>query len=131
MVTNGWIMSAVAAIAESMALAEALGLDGRRFLDAIEGMPMDMGYAHIKGEMIADRHFPVQMTLANAVKDANLALDAARGQLLPARVIGAAADLMGTAAAAGWGAEDMAAVFHAAVAPDTNTTTADPGGNER
>lgn len=129
MVTNGWIISAVAAIAEAMALAEALGLDGRRFLDAIEGMPMDMGYAHIKGEMIADRRFPVQMTLANGVKDATLALDAARGEGLPARVIGAAAGLMTAAAAAGWAAEDMAAAFHAAVAPDT--TTAKPGGSER
>jgi 3-hydroxyisobutyrate dehydrogenase len=129
MVTNGWIMSAVAAIAESMALAEALGLDGRRFLDAIEGMPMDMGYAHIKGEMIAVRQFPVQMTLAHAVKDASLALEAARGQDLPARVIGAAAELMSAAAAAGWEAEDMAAAFHAAVAP--HTTTANPGGNKR
>jgi 3-hydroxyisobutyrate dehydrogenase-like beta-hydroxyacid dehydrogenase len=91
-------------------------------------MPMDMGYAHMKGEMIADRRFPVQMTLANAVKDASLALDAARGHGLPARVIGGAADLMSAAAAAGWEAEDMAAAFHAAVAP--HTTTPNPGGNE-
>jgi 3-hydroxyisobutyrate dehydrogenase len=129
MVTNGWIMSAVAAIAESMALAEALGLDGRRFLEALEGMPMDMGYAHIKGGMIADRKFPVQMTLANAAKDASLAHDAARAQGLPARVIGAAADLMAAAAAGGWADEDMAAAFHAAVAPDTPTENT--GGSER
>jgi 3-hydroxyisobutyrate dehydrogenase len=121
-VTNGWIMSSVAAIAEAMALAEALGLDGRCFYDAIDGTPMDMGYARIKGEMIAARRYPVQMTLANGAKDARLAAEAARAQGLPARVIGAAAELLLAAADAGWAAEDMAAAFHAAVAdPDLLT----------
>jgi 3-hydroxyisobutyrate dehydrogenase len=126
-VTNGWIMSAVAAIAEAFALAEALGLDGRLFLDAIDGTPMDMGYAQIKGRMIAGRIYPVQMTLANAVKDAQLALAAARDEGLPARVIAAASDLMLTAAAGGWAAHDMAAAFNAATV-DPNQTP-DRGGS--
>ncbi len=116
MVTNGWIMSAVAAIAEAFALAEVLGLDGGMFLDAIAGTPMDMGYAQIKGRMIAERSYPVQMTLANGLKDARLALTAAREHRLPARVIAAATELMQTAARGGWATEDMAAAFNAAVA---------------
>jgi 3-hydroxyisobutyrate dehydrogenase len=123
-VANAWIMSAVAAIAEAFALAEALGLDGRMFLDAIEGTPMDMGYAQIKGRMIAARSYPVQMTLANGVKDARLALRAARDRRLPARVIGAVTELMETAAGDGWAAQDMAAAFHAATADPHN----DPDG---
>jgi 3-hydroxyisobutyrate dehydrogenase len=120
MVTNGWIMSAVAAIAESIALAEALGLDARTFLDAVDGTAMNMGYAQIKGGMIAARSYPVQMTLGNAVKDARMSLAAARAQQLPARVIAAAAELLDAAAVAGWAAHDMAAAFHAAVAaPNT------------
>jgi len=115
-VANGWIMSAVSAIAEAFALAEAMGLDGRTFLEAIDGTPMDMGYAQTKGAMIAARSYPVQMTLANAAKDAALALDAARQLGLPARVIGAAAELMVAAADQGLAANDMAAAFHAAVA---------------
>jgi 3-hydroxyisobutyrate dehydrogenase len=128
MVTNGWIMSSVAAIAEAMALAEALGLDGRAFTDAIDGTPMDMGYAHIKGEMIAARSYPVQMTLANGAKDARLALEVARAHGLPARVIGAAAELLLAAADDGWANEDMAAAFHAAVPSSTDNPT--PGGNQ-
>jgi 3-hydroxyisobutyrate dehydrogenase len=116
MVTNAWIVSAVAAIAESIALAEALDLDGRRFLQAIDATPMNMGYAQLKGEMMVTRSYPVQMTLANAVKDAHLALAAARGERLPARVVGAAAELMDAAVSAGWDAHDMAAAFHGAVA---------------
>ncbi len=115
MVTNGWIMSAVAAIAEAFALASALGLDGQIFLEALAGTAMDMGYAQIKGRMILERSYPVQMTLANGAKDARLALQAAREQGLPARVIAAATELMQAGADGGWGAEDMAAAFHAAL----------------
>jgi 3-hydroxyisobutyrate dehydrogenase len=116
MVTNGWIMSAVGAIAEAMALAEAFGLDPRSFMAAIEGTPMDMGYAQIKGGMIADGVYPVQMTLANGAKDAQLALEASRALGLPARVIGAAAELLATARDLGWAGDDMAAAYNAAVA---------------
>jgi 3-hydroxyisobutyrate dehydrogenase len=117
MVTNSWIMSAVSAVAESMALAEALDLDGRLFLDAIGGTPMDMGYAQTKGAMMAERRYPVQMTLAHGAKDARLAVEAARGAGLPARVASAAADLMRTAVEDGRADDDMAAAFHAATAP--------------
>ena len=117
MVTNTWIMAAVASVAETLALAEALGLDGGLFLRAIAGTPMDMGYAQSKGGMIVAREYPVQMSLENGAKDARLALAAAREQGLPARVIEAAADMMREAAKAGHGGVDMAAAFHAAVSP--------------
>jgi 3-hydroxyisobutyrate dehydrogenase len=117
MVTNTWIMAAVASVAETLALAEALGLDGGLFLRAIAGTPMDMGYAQSKGGMIVAREYPVQMSLENGAKDARLALAAAREQGLPARMIAAAADMMREAAEAGHGGVDMAAAFHAAVAP--------------
>ena len=42
----------VESVGESMALAEALGLDPERFLDAITGSPMDSPYAQMKGEKI-------------------------------------------------------------------------------
>jgi 3-hydroxyisobutyrate dehydrogenase len=116
MVTNNWIVSSVAAIAESVALAEALGLDGRTFLDALDGTNMDMAYAQTKGGMMLTRDYPVQMTVANAVKDGRLALAAAREHRLPARVIAAATELMESAAADGWAWQDMAAAFQAALA---------------
>jgi 3-hydroxyisobutyrate dehydrogenase len=124
MVTNTWIMATVASLAESMALAEGLGLDGRLFLQAIEDTAMDQDYAQSKGGMIAARNYPVQMSLDNGVKDARLALAAARQAGLPGRVIAAAAELMQEAADAGHGGDDMAAAFHAAVAAD-NVKTVD------
>jgi 3-hydroxyisobutyrate dehydrogenase len=116
MVTNTWIMAAVASVAETMALAEALDVDGALFLEAIAGTPMDMGYAQSKGGMIVAREYPVQMSLENGAKDAHLAAAAARELGLPARVITAAAALMQDAADAGHGGVDMAAAFHGAVA---------------
>jgi 3-hydroxyisobutyrate dehydrogenase len=65
MVTNGWIMSSVAAIAEAMALAEGLGLDGSGFLEAIHGSALDMGYAQTKGGMMLSGEYPAQMRLVN------------------------------------------------------------------
>ena len=100
MVTNTWIMATVASVAETMALAEALDVDGALFLEAIAGTPMDMGYAQSKGGMIVAREYPVQMSLENGA----------------ARVITAAAALMQEAADAGHGGVDMAAAFHGAVA---------------
>lgn len=126
MVTNTWIMATVASVAEAMALAESLGLDGRLFLQAIEDTAMDQGYAQSKGGMIAARDYPVQMSLDNGAKDARLALEAARQQGLPGRVIAAAAALMQEAADAGHGDVDMAAAFHGAVAPTKTHTGGTP-----
>jgi 3-hydroxyisobutyrate dehydrogenase len=119
MVTNNWIMSTVAAVAESIALAEALGVDGARFLEAIAGTEVDQGYAQVKGRMMLERSYPVQMSLANAVKDAHLAVAAACEHGLPARVIRATAELMSTGCREGHADEDMAGAFHAALAPTT------------
>jgi 3-hydroxyisobutyrate dehydrogenase len=78
LVTNLWIMNLVENLAETFALAEALGLDPRRFLDAIEGRPMDSPYAHLKGEKILNRDFTAAFALKHATKDVRLALEAAR-----------------------------------------------------
>ena len=114
MVTNSWIMTSVVAIAETMALASGLGLDGRDFLQAIEGTAMDMGYAQTKGEMMISGDYRRQMTLSNGAKDARLATDAARELGLKAQLASAAADLMRDGCDLGYSEEDMAAVYHAA-----------------
>ncbi|HWI75322.1 MAG TPA: NAD(P)-dependent oxidoreductase, partial [Baekduia sp.] len=49
LVMNHWVLAVTDAIAETIALAEGLDLDPARFLDAIEGGSLDVGYAHIKG----------------------------------------------------------------------------------
>jgi 3-hydroxyisobutyrate dehydrogenase len=76
--TNLWIMNLVENLAETFALAEGLGIDPRRFLDAISGRAMDSAYAHMKGEKILTNNFEAQFALKHAAKDVRLALAAAR-----------------------------------------------------
>jgi 3-hydroxyisobutyrate dehydrogenase len=115
MVTNHWIMAAVGGIAETMALASALGVDGSLFLSALEGTQMDMGYAQTKGRMMLERDYPTHGNLANGEKDARLAHQAASDAGLPARVSGAVAELMDAALSIRPGTEDMAAAYEAAI----------------
>jgi 3-hydroxyisobutyrate dehydrogenase len=114
LVTNDWIVGTVAVLAESIALAEALGVGGTVFLDVIAGSDVDMGYAQRKGRMMIDGVYPTSMPLAHAAKDARLAAEAAERHGLAHRVTRAAADLLERAAMRGDGAEDMAAAFRTA-----------------
>jgi 3-hydroxyisobutyrate dehydrogenase len=72
LVTNSWVLSVVEASAETLALAEGLGLDPRLFLEAVGGGPLDIGYLQNKGKAILERNFEPAFTLTLAVKDALL-----------------------------------------------------------
>src|SRR2546422_493788 len=52
LVVNRWFFCTIETLAETFVLAETLGADPRRFLEAISGGGMDMPYAHLKGEAI-------------------------------------------------------------------------------
>jgi len=117
LVVNDWIVGAVAVLAEAMALAEALGVDGQVFLDAIAGSPVDMGYAQVKGHMMLAGDYPASMPLGHAAKDARLAAAAAERHGLEHRVTRAAAELLERGAAAGNARDDMAGVFRVARQP--------------
>src|SRR5215207_6208644 len=79
LVCNAWIATQNAAVGQSMALAEALGLDPALFLDAMSGSAADSAYLHIKAELIARRDFPASFSLDGALKDVEVILAAARG----------------------------------------------------
>jgi 3-hydroxyisobutyrate dehydrogenase len=115
LVANDWIVGCVAVLAETMALADALGVEGAIFLDAIEGSAVDMGYAQLKGRMMLAGSYQASMPLAHAAKDARLASEAAERHGLEHAVTRAAAELLERAAAAGDPHADMAAAFRAAV----------------
>jgi len=72
MAANAWLFMVTAGVAQSIALAQGLGLDPRQFLAAIEGGPLDTPYAHLKGGMMIDGDFPVSFGLTGAAKDARL-----------------------------------------------------------
>jgi 3-hydroxyisobutyrate dehydrogenase len=78
LVTNAWVESIVEAAAETVALAEGLGLDPALFFQAIEGGPLDLPYLQVKGQMMLKREFTPAFRLELALKDAELVRRAAR-----------------------------------------------------
>jgi 3-hydroxyisobutyrate dehydrogenase len=77
LVTNSWVLAVVEAGAETIALAEGLGIDPALFFEAIEGGPLDLPYLRMKGRAIAERDFTPSFRLRLAAKDADLVEDAA------------------------------------------------------
>jgi len=76
--TNSWILAVVEGAAETLALAEGLGLDPQLVLDAVSGGSLDLPYLQMKGRAIIERNFEPSFRLALAAKDAALVDEAAR-----------------------------------------------------
>jgi 3-hydroxyisobutyrate dehydrogenase len=113
LVANSWIGSILTGVAQAIALTEALGLDPQLFPDTIAGGPLDMPYAQLKAKsMIADE-YPPSFAVSGVVKDMGLIAAAMRGADVRTGVVDAVAEAFRSAAAAGHGDEDMAAVVHA------------------
>jgi 3-hydroxyisobutyrate dehydrogenase len=111
LVGNAWVLALVEGLAETIALAEGLGVDPRRFLDVIEGGAMFAPYARIKGEAMIERSFEPSFPLALAAKDAGLMADAARDAGLDLPLPGLIRERMLRVAEAGHGEDDMSATF--------------------
>jgi 3-hydroxyisobutyrate dehydrogenase len=76
-VVNSWVLSVVEAGAETIALAEGLGIDPDLFFKTIEGSALDLPYLRTKGSAIAARDFRPSFRLALAAKDATLVAESA------------------------------------------------------
>jgi 3-hydroxyisobutyrate dehydrogenase len=114
MVTNLWLLAVTAGAAESIALAEGLGLDPRDFLATMEGSQIDTPYLHLKGEAMIDGKLEPSFKLELAEKDAALVLEAALRAGISPRVARAVREALHRGVELGHGDEDMAAVYFAA-----------------
>ena len=113
LVANSWVATIVAATAQSIALADGLGLDPRAFLEMMHGSAVDAPYLHVKGQAIIARQFAPSFAVDGAVKDTGLIAAAMRETGTDATLIEAVGSQYRKAADAGYGEEDMAAVFRA------------------
>ncbi|HEX6714820.1 MAG TPA: NAD(P)-dependent oxidoreductase [Thermoleophilaceae bacterium] len=77
---NNWLVSITEAMAETVALASALGLDPERFLEATAGTVLEAPYATSKARVMLAGDFTPGFALRLALKDARLALEAGRAQ---------------------------------------------------
>lgn len=116
LVFNAWLLSLTAALAETIRVAERIGVDAGAFLDAIKGGPMGPPYAELKGRAMVERRFEeAAFPLKHAEKDARLVLDAVDGVEL--ELLAAARHDFRRALKAGHGDEDMAAVYWGPMGP--------------
>lgn len=113
LVVNAWIASVNAANAQSLALAGALGLDPRLFLDTIRGGPTDNAYAQAKGAAILAGDFDPQFTVAGVTKDLGLIRAAAGAAGVPTVLLDGLVAAYRSAEERGHSGSDMAAVAHA------------------
>jgi 3-hydroxyisobutyrate dehydrogenase len=114
LVLNHWILGMVENIGETIAFAEALGVDPRAFLSSIEGGNMDSPYAQMKGKAILADELEPSFPLRLARKDIGLILDAAAEAGIDTPILEVAAQQFDRAVELGHGDKDMAATVHAA-----------------
>jgi 3-hydroxyisobutyrate dehydrogenase len=114
LVVNNWIVGLLGVLAETVAFANATGVDPAKFLETIEGGPLGLPYARLKGTMMIDEDFPTSFSANLARKDAGLVLDAAAARDLRMQIAEAVTARFDEAIQAGHGEEDVAAVYRAA-----------------
>jgi 3-hydroxyisobutyrate dehydrogenase len=113
LVLNSWIAALNVAAGESVALAQALGVDPEAFLETVTGGLMDSPYLHLKARAILSEDYTPSFTVALAGKDARLIKEAGEAAGLHMDVASAAAERFGRASALGHGDKDMAAAYFA------------------
>jgi 3-hydroxyisobutyrate dehydrogenase len=107
---NAWVALLTAGTAQSLALAGALGVDPRLFLEAIDGGPVFAPYAKVKGGAMLEHDWAPSFTVDGVVKDVGLMVEAAGPAGVPTVLLDAVRTLFVTASEAGHGDDDMAAV---------------------
>ncbi|MGW9173042.1 NAD(P)-dependent oxidoreductase [Streptomyces decoyicus] len=113
LVVNNWVLTVISGTGESVALAGALGVDPRDFLDAVAGGALDMPYLRLKSELILSENYPASFTVSAARKDARLILEAARDTGVRMDLATAAAERLRRAEQQGHGQEDATAAYFA------------------
>jgi 3-hydroxyisobutyrate dehydrogenase len=116
LVLNSWLVTLVESLAETISLAEALGLDPALFLETIEGGPLDVAYAHVKGRAMFERSFSPSFKLSLALKDARLVREAAAEAGVELPLVDAVEGRFERGVELDHGDEDLAATYWAATA---------------
>lgn len=111
LVANTWVLALVEGLAETLQLAEGLGVPPQTFLDVIAGGPLDAGYAQVKGKAMIAREFPPAFPLRHAAKDLRLVEAAAGRHDVDAPLVAAISARFAAGVEAGHGDLDMSATF--------------------
>jgi 3-hydroxyisobutyrate dehydrogenase len=108
--TNSWVLTVVEGAAETLALAEGLGLDPRLVLEAVKGGALDLPYLQMKGKAMLEHNFDPAFRLELAAKDARLVVESAQRHDLDLPLLEIVRDRLAEGARE-HGDKDMAATY--------------------
>lgn len=108
---NSWVFALTHGIAESIAIAKGLGVDPALVVDVVKDGPLDSGYFRLKAAAILADDYSTSFSIANAVKDARLVVDAALQAGVRVDTAQAGLSRFERALEAGHGDKDMAASY--------------------
>ena len=107
LVVNAYMSVLIEGVAEALELAGRLGIDASELAEAIEGGPLDAPIADAKLHKMERADFAPEFPLEWALKDVDLAIEAARDDELP--LLAALSRQWRAAVDAGHGREDVSA----------------------
>ncbi|WP_370679791.1 NAD(P)-dependent oxidoreductase [Comamonas sp. GB3 AK4-5] len=108
---NSWAFALTHGLAESLALAKALGVDPALVVDVVASGPMDSGYFQAKAAAMLAENYSTSFSIANAAKDARLVMEAAEQAGVQLDTAQAGLRRFERALTAGHGSKDMAATY--------------------
>ena len=119
LVVNAYMSILIEGVAETMELADRLGIGHQQLAEVIEGGPLDAPLADAKFHKMDRGDFAAEFPLEWALKDVDLVIDAAGGQAPP--LLASLSEQWHAAVAAGYGRQDISAA-RLALAPPSPTT---------
>jgi 3-hydroxyisobutyrate dehydrogenase len=107
---NHWMITMVGALAESMHLCRAMGLDQEQFIALLDGGPLGSGYALQKLDEMRRHEYPAGFPVRLALKDLELVREVEQGAKATMPVLDAVLDRF-TAASHEFANQDLAAIY--------------------
>ena len=108
--TNHWMITSVAALAESMRLCEAMGLDQQQFIALLDGGPLGSAYALQKLDEMRRHQYPAGFPVRLALKDLELVREVGENAHATMPLLDAALERF-AAASETLGDQDLAAIY--------------------
>jgi 3-hydroxyisobutyrate dehydrogenase len=110
LINNFLVAATITSLAESMLLADALGLKRQKAADALQLVPAVSPFMVMKLPNVVKQEFPVAFSLNNMTKDLQLAVGESKGKTL--HILKQIEKLYKAAQKKGYGEEDMSAVMN-------------------
>ncbi len=107
LVVNAYMSILIEGVAETMELADRIGIGHQQVAEAIEGGPLDAPIADAKLHKMDRQDYAAEFPLEWALKDVDLAISAADGDTPP--LLGALSRQWHAAVSAGYGRQDISA----------------------